>query len=98
MNMKRLLLALALATAPALAHDKAEHAKKGQHQNAPRSFDKKPAAGTWARCPVSGDIFRVAPDTQFANFEGRVYAFCCEECAPDFAKDPAKYADKKSAP
>ena len=27
-----------------------------------------------------------------ATYEGRVYAFCCPDCKPDFDKDPAKYA------
>ena len=100
--MKTILIALALSATPVLAHgaehhDPSNHAKKGQHQNAPRSFDKQPPEGTWARCPVSGDVFRVGPETQFATYEGRVYAFCCDECKPDFVKNPAKYAHKKSS-
>jgi YHS domain-containing protein len=95
--MKNFILAVALAaTSPALAHGKAgEHAKKGQHRDAPVSFDSKPAVGTWAKCPVSGDVFKIAPDTEFATYEGRVYAFCCEECKPDFDKNPAKFAGKR---
>ncbi len=98
--MRTILIALALAATPALAHDEehhapSNHAKKGAHADAPRSFEKQPAVGTWARCPVSGDVFKVAADTQFATYEGRTYAFCCGECKPDFEKSPAKYADKK---
>ena len=94
--MKTLLLALALASAPALAHDMPKnHAKKGQHQDAPTSFEKQPPPGTWAKCPVSGDVFKVGADTEFATYQGRVYAFCCPDCRPDFDKDPAKYADKR---
>jgi YHS domain-containing protein len=97
--MKSILIALALASAPAFAHDNhehADHAKKGEHAEAPRSFDKQPPEGTWARCPVSGDVFKVSSDTEFVTYEGRVYAFCCPDCKPDFVKNPAKYADKKS--
>lgn len=94
-----LLLAAVLAAAPALAHEEhhkpSTHAKKDAHADAPRSFDKQPPEGTWARCPVSGDVFKVDADTQFATYQGRVYAFCCDDCKPDFEKDPAKYADKK---
>ena len=95
-----LLLAALLAGTPALAHegDHAKHAAppaKGEHADAPRSFDKQPPEGTWARCAVSGDVFKVSKDTDFATYQGRVYAFCCDECKPDFVKDPAKYADQK---
>ena len=95
--MKKFVLALALAAAvPAFAHGTAEeHAKKGQKHDAPTSFATRPPAGTWAKCPVSGDIFKVGPDTEFATYEGRVYAFCCTDCKPDFDKDPAKFADKR---
>ena len=98
--MKSILIALALASAPALAHEhEAEHAdhhaKHGQHKDAPTSFDKQPAPGTWAKCAVSGDVFKVSDETQFATYNGRVYAFCCPDCKPDFEKDPGKYAGKK---
>jgi hypothetical protein len=93
--MKNIIFAAVLAASPAFAHDAPkDHAKKGEHQNAPTSFDKQPAAGTWAKCAVSGDVFKVGPDTDFATYNGRVYAFCCPDCKPDFQKDPAKYADK----
>jgi len=94
--MKKIILAVALAAAPVLAHGKAdEHAKKGEHADAPTSFEQQPPVGTWAKCPVSGEIFRVGKDTQFATHAGRVYAFCCSECKPDFEKDPAKFAEKR---
>jgi YHS domain-containing protein len=92
--VKALLLAVALAAVPAVAHDHpANHARKGEHRDAPTSFEKQPAPGTWAKCPVSGDAFRVGPETEFATYEGRVYAFCWPDCKPDFDKDPAKYAE-----
>jgi YHS domain-containing protein len=97
-----LLLAALLAGTPALAHegDHAKHAAppaKGEHADAPRSFEKQPPEGTWARCAVSGDVFKVSKDTDFATYQGRVYAFCCPDCKPDFVKNPAKFADKKSS-
>ena len=100
--MKILLLAAALAATPALAHDAdhhppSNHARRSEHKDAPRSFDKQPPEGTWARCPVSGDVFKVGKQTQFETYAGRVYAFCCDECKPDFVKDPAKFADKKTS-
>ena len=80
---------------PAGHHDVGEHAKGAEHSDAPRSFSSRPEVGTWAKCPVSGDVFKVGKDTRFVTHEGRVYAMCCAECAPDFEKDPSKYADKK---
>jgi YHS domain-containing protein len=102
MNMRLVAAALLFAAAPVLAHEgkhaePAGHAKKGAHADAPRSFDKQPPEGTWARCAVSGDVFKVSKDTQFATHEGRIYAFCCPDCKPDFVKNPAKFADKKSS-
>jgi YHS domain-containing protein len=94
--MKTLLIALALAATPALAHGKTDKAEAAKHKDAPRSFDHKPTQGTWARCPVSGDVFQVDADTQFYTYEGRTYAFCCPDCPDDFIKNPAKYADKKN--
>ena len=98
--MKRyLILAALLAAAPAIAHEgdhdhgkSAAQAKKEKPKDAPKSFDKQPPVGTWARCAVSGDIFQVGPETDFATYNGRVYAFCCPDCKPDFLKNPAKYA------
>ena len=58
---------------------------------ASKSFDHKPAAGEKAICPVSSEAFSVTADTKVQQVDGRWYAFCCDDCAPDFAKDPAKY-------
>ncbi len=102
MRLHAVLIAAALASPVALAHDDegehhkpSNHAKKDEHKDAPRSFAEQPAPGTWAKCPVSGDIFKVGKDTQFSTHGGRVYALCCDQCKPDFDKDPAKYADSK---
>jgi YHS domain-containing protein len=42
---------------------------------------------------MSGETFQVSAGTEFATYKGRVYAFCCPECKPDFEKDPAAHAD-----
>jgi YHS domain-containing protein len=94
--MQKIILAVALAGAPVWAHGKAgHHAKKAEHLDAPASFEAQPPPGTWAKCPVSGEIFQVDGDTRFATYNGRVYAFCGSDCRPDFEKDPAKYAEKR---
>ena len=89
------VIALGLCAAlPARAHDEspAAQAEAKKHQGAPRSFKEKPAAGTWATCPVSGETFQVDEGTQFSSHGGRVYAFCCPDCKGDFEKNPAKYS------
>ena len=99
--MNSLLLASLLAAAPVFAngddhHQPSNHAKQGEHADAPRSFAEKPAVGTWAKCHVSGDIFKIDAKTTFAKAGGRWYAFCCDQCQPDFEKEPGKYTDKKA--
>ena len=54
----------------------------------------KLAVGTAAKCPVSGEDFSVKADTLQVTYDGKRYAFCCPECQPTFAKNPAKYAAK----
>ena len=41
-----------------------------------------------AKCPVSGDD---VDEAMTADYKGRTVAFCCEDCAKDFEKDPKKY-------
>ncbi len=59
-----------------------------------RAFDHKPNPGEKAECPISGEKFEVAADTKVVEHKGRWYALCCDECEPDFKKDPDKYAAK----
>jgi YHS domain-containing protein len=101
--MEKIILAVMLVASPVLAHGKGGscggHPGKGgmpgeARVKVPTSFEKQPAPGTWAKCPVSGDVFRVSAKTEFATYEGRLYAFCSPDCKPDFEKDPARYADK----
>jgi YHS domain-containing protein len=50
--------------------------------------------GTKMKCPVSGEDFTVSPKTTQIVFEGKRYAFCCDDCLPEFNKNPAKFAQK----
>ena len=52
------------------------------------------AVGAKAKCPVSGEDFTIKADTLQVSYAGKRYAFCCPECQPTFAKNPAKYAAK----
>ncbi|MCB9649416.1 MAG: YHS domain-containing protein [Deltaproteobacteria bacterium] len=86
------------ASAPAAAadehHDDGHHAD-GHHghadEDAPSSFDAPPAAGTLAKCPVSGEVFTVEADTDRAEYQGKHYVFCCSKCAGKFEADPTKF-------
>jgi len=48
--------------------------------------------GQKAKCPVSGDEFKVGEGTQAIKYKGKVYYFCCGSCMPKFKKNPAKFA------
>ncbi len=63
---------------------------------APMAFDKPPAAGTKATCPVSKEQFTVSASTVRSEHKGKHYVFCCPECKPDFDKDPEKYLRTKA--
>lgn len=52
------------------------------------------AVGTKVKCPVTGEDFTVKESTKQIVHDGKRYAFCCADCAPDFKKDPAKYAKR----
>jgi len=52
----------------------------------------KLAAGAAAKCPVTGEDFTVKDSTVQVTYNGKRYAFCCADCQPTFAKNPAKYA------
>ena len=52
----------------------------------------KLAVGTAAKCPVTGEDFTVKDSTVQVTYNGKRYAFCCADCQPTFAKNPAKYA------
>jgi len=52
----------------------------------------KIAVGTKMKCPVTGEDFTVKESTVQVTYQGKRYAFCCEDCQPRFEKDPAKFA------
>jgi YHS domain-containing protein len=64
---------------------------KAKATGAKNGFSKKPAIGTKAKCPVTGDEFTISKDTQFSEYKGKYYAFCCPGCKPQFDKNPEKY-------
>jgi hypothetical protein len=57
-----------------------------------KAFDHRPKEGEVAICPVSGETFVVGKDAKVLEHGGKWYAVCCDDCAPEFEKDPAKFA------
>ena len=52
------------------------------------------AVGTKMKCPVSGDEFTVSAKTTQVVYQNKRYAFCCDDCRPEFDKNPTKFAAK----
>jgi len=57
----------------------------------PKAFDKAPAVGTKATCPVMGESFTVTAKSERSQHNDKHYAFCCEGCKTKFDKNPKKY-------
>jgi len=71
-------------TAPAVSNKKAPAV--ADYKLRPSDYGRK------ARCAVSGEEFKVGPETKAVKYKGKVYYFCCADCMPQFKKNPAKYA------
>jgi hypothetical protein len=49
--------------------------------------------GDRTRCPVSGGVFVVRPDTVRVDYDGQSYPVCCPGCAARLRANPEKYLD-----
>jgi YHS domain-containing protein len=47
--------------------------------------------GDRTTCPVSGEEFVVSATSPWVEHEGKMYYFCCADCAHRFQAEPAKY-------
>lgn len=47
--------------------------------------------GKSAECPVTGDKFKIGPETPAVKYKGKIYYFCCPMCVPKFRTEPQKY-------
>lgn len=47
--------------------------------------------GDAARCPVSGETFRVRDTSASAEHEGETFYFCCGSCVRPFLRNPDQY-------
>jgi YHS domain-containing protein len=96
--MKRLAIAFAFAVAGGCAKSSTPEAAKpappaaAAPAAAAATGDPAPlAVGAKTRCPVTGEDFTVGAKTVQVVHDGKRYAFCCADCQPEFAKNPAKY-------
>ncbi|MFA5795438.1 MAG: YHS domain-containing protein [Candidatus Brocadiia bacterium] len=48
--------------------------------------------GLKAKCPVMGTDITVDKNTLSAEYNGKVYYFCCAGCPEEFTKTPEKFA------
>ena len=94
MKMKNLLLCALLSVPLAACEKKSTPAAPATTASAVGDDATVPklAAGAAAKCPVTGEDFTVKESTVQVTYNGKRYAFCCADCQPTFAKDPAKYA------
>jgi len=67
--------------------------KKGDKALAAQAVAKD-MVGKEATCPVTGEKFKIKEDTQFSEYKGQTYYFCCPGCKPQFDKDPEKFLKK----
>jgi YHS domain-containing protein len=95
----RTLISLACGAAVALAATSysAAPSPTPKADKAPIAFDKAPAVGTKATCPVSKEEFTVTDKTVRSEYKGKHYVFCCPSCKEPFDKEPEKYAGPKAA-
>lgn len=61
-------------------------------EGAVKAFENKPEPGAKAICAVSDEPFTVTAETEVAEYNGKWYAFCCDDCVASFQDDPAEYA------
>lgn len=77
------------AAQSAVPHGKMDAAK--QKDAIKNGFEKMPAPGTKAFCPIMQHEFEVKADTTFSEYKGKKYVFCCPGCKPTFEENPEKY-------
>jgi YHS domain-containing protein len=90
-----LILGSALAS---VAADTPTAGKDRPGAEAAMAFDRPPAPGTRARCPVSKEVFTVSDKTARSEYKGKHYVFCCPDCKPQFDENPAAYVDATKPP
>ena len=94
--MKTILTAISLAAfifavMPAVQAKPADQSKAAAAQTAPKVFTSPQKEGTQATCPITGEEFAIAKNTEHAEYKGKHVYFCCPGCKKSFDKAPEKY-------
>lgn len=63
-----------------------------QNAAAPQTKQETAKTENTVFCPVSGEKVVVNEATPKAEYNGKTYYFCCNNCLEKFNKEPAKYA------
>ena len=66
-------------------------AKAAPAAKAPKAFDKAPAVGAKATCPVMGGEFTITKKSERSQHKGKHVVFCCPGCKGKFDANPKKY-------
>ncbi len=73
-----------------------EKTNQGATTDAPlitNGFELMPTPGTKAFCPVMENEFTVKEDSEYSEYEGKYYVFCCAGCKPTFDENPEPFID-----
>lgn len=100
MEITKKLIAFAAITAVALftvscGEEEHEHGSADENSHSAEEGSGKKVTGPIdpsKNCIVSGDD--LGSDAITLVHEGTTLKFCCEDCVPQFKKDPAKYLSK----
>lgn len=80
--------------APAPAPAAAEPAPTTAAPATPLVAPGEAKVGDRTKCPVSGHEFVVTADSPHAEYKGKTYYFCCNNCPKAFEANPEKFASK----
>ncbi|MCM8785317.1 MAG: YHS domain-containing protein, partial [Candidatus Omnitrophica bacterium] len=42
-------------------------------------------------CPITGEKFNITKDSDYIEYKGKLYFFCCPGCKEKFKSNPEKY-------
>lgn len=80
--------------APAAPAAPAEAAPTAAAPATPLVAPGEAKVGDRTKCPVSGHEFVVTADSPHADYQGKTYYFCCNDCPKAFEATPEKYVSK----
>lgn len=86
-----LLGAFVVSAAPHVQAGGPDKSAAKSTQAPPKVFSSPQKEGSKATCPVTGEEFVIAKDSEHAEYKGKHVYFCCPGCKKTFDKDPAKY-------